>query len=129
MSFLQAATREGKQLERVVMEALDKCSRSGDTVVTRAEHHLGDTDIEEGEGEGVASRDQDLHTPRYCTVLYCTYLTVLHCTVLWPAGTSTSTHPASATSPGPRRQRTQRQGYLPRRQHSLRTLPSQFSLY
>ena len=63
ITFLQAATREGKQLERVVMEALDKCSRSGDTVVTRAEHHLGDTDIEDGEGEGVASRDQDLHTP------------------------------------------------------------------
>ena len=62
ITFLQAATREGKQLERVVMEALDKCSRSGDTVVTRAEHHLGDTDIEDGE-EGVASRDQHLHTP------------------------------------------------------------------
>ena len=63
ITFLQAATREGKQLERVVMEALDKCSRSGDTVVTRAEHHLGDT--EEGverEGEW-ASRDQDLDTP------------------------------------------------------------------
>ena len=74
ITFLQAATREGKQLERVVMEALDKCSRSGDTVVTRAEHHLGDTEEE----EGVASRDQDLHTPRYCTVLYCT---VLYCTV------------------------------------------------
>ena len=56
---VQAATREGKQLERVVMEALDKCSRSGDTVVTRAEHHLGDTEEE----EGVASRDQHLHTP------------------------------------------------------------------
>ena len=67
ITFLQAATREGKQLERVVMEALDKCSRSttvttGDTVVTRAEHQLGDTDIEDGEGEW-ASRDQDLHTP------------------------------------------------------------------
>ena len=62
ITFLQAATREGKQLERVVMEALDKCSSSGDTVVTRAEHQLGDTDIEEG--EGVASRDQqDLDTP------------------------------------------------------------------
>ena len=59
---VQAATREGKQLERVVMEALDKCSRSGDTVVTRAEQQLGDTDIEDGEGEW-ASRDQDLHTP------------------------------------------------------------------
>ena len=59
ITFLQAATREGKHLERVVMEALDKCSRSGDTVVTRAEHHLGDTE----EGEGVASRDQHLHTP------------------------------------------------------------------
>ena len=64
ITFLQAATREGKQLERVVMEALDKCSRSttvttGDTVVTRAEHHLGDTEEE----EGVASRDQHLHTP------------------------------------------------------------------
>ena len=61
ITFLQAATREGKQLERVVMEALDKCSRSttvttGDTEVTRT----GDTDIEE---EGVPSRDQHLHTP------------------------------------------------------------------
>ena len=46
------------------MEALDKCSRSttattGDTVITRAEHQLGDTE-EEG---GVASRDQPLDTP------------------------------------------------------------------
>ena len=59
ITFLQAATREGKQLERVVMEALDKCSRSGDTVVARAEHHLGDTE----EGVEVVSRDQDLDTP------------------------------------------------------------------
>ena len=67
ITFLQAATREGKHLERVVMEALDKCSRSspvttGDTVITRAEHQLG-----------------------YCTALYCTvlYCTVLYCTVLY----------------------------------------------
>ena len=63
ITFLQAATREGKHLERVVMEALDKCSRSspattGDTGA-RAEHQLGDTEEEE---EG-ASRDQHLGTP------------------------------------------------------------------
>ena len=44
------------------MEALDKCSRSspattGDTVITRAEHQLGDNE------EVGASRAQDLDTP------------------------------------------------------------------